>query len=64
MPLLYPKVVLKLSMILPDIGGTRYSDHAEDTTVALCRWTLGGERHRYAIASPGTDPMLVDGLLH
>ena len=32
--------------------------------LALCRWTRGGERHRYAIAWPdkiGTDPMAVDG---
>ena len=33
--------------------------------LALCRWTLGGERHRYAIAWPnklGTDPVAIDGI--
>ena len=33
--------------------------------LALCRRTLGSERHRYAIAWPdklGNDPMAVDGI--
>ena len=33
--------------------------------MALCRRTIGGDRHRYAIAGPGklgTDPVAVDGI--
>ena len=33
--------------------------------LVLCRWTLGGENHHYAIASldkPDIDPVVVDGL--
>ena len=33
--------------------------------MSLCRWTLDGERHRYAIAWPGkhqTDVLTVDGI--
>ena len=38
--------------------------------MALCRWTFGGERHRYAISSPGkvvevgTGPMTVGRIIN